>query len=122
MTLSRPQLKALRYVKGRMLYAESINNGDGNLRRSIMALFKNGLVDWDPIYTGRAVLTEAGESALKDITNRLPIVADYLRAKRRADAARSRKQHLKWKEEAVRIWASMTAAARRAAEAEEAKP
>lgn len=64
MTLSRQQLKALRYAAGRHLDAKSINEGDGNLRRSILSLFKIGLVAWDPIYNGRARVTEAGERAL----------------------------------------------------------
>lgn len=65
MTLSDPQLKALRYVAGRQLYAESINEGDGNLRRSILSLFKIGLLAWDPIYNGRATVTAAGQRALE---------------------------------------------------------
>lgn len=70
MTLSLQQLKALRYTAGRHVYAESINEGDGNLRRSILSLFKIGLLRWDPIYSGRATVTEAGQRVLivaKDI-------------------------------------------------------
>lgn len=64
MTLSRPQIDALRYVNGRQLYAETINEGDGNMRRSILSLFKLGLLGWDPIYLGRAMLTPAGGQAI----------------------------------------------------------
>jgi len=119
--LSRQQYKALRYVHGRMLFAADINSGNGNLRRTIMALFKKGLVAWDPIYTERAVLTAAGDQALSHIENRLPIVADYLRAKRRAKAARFPAQHAKWQQEASRLWCSMNEGMRRAAEAEDAR-
>ena len=64
MTLSRPQLDALRYVKGWMLFAEDINEGNGNMRRTILSLFKLGMLGWDPIYRGRTVLTELGEQKL----------------------------------------------------------
>ena len=64
MTLSRQQINALRYASGRSLYAKDINEGDGNLRRTLLSLFKIGLLDWDPLY-GRAVLTPIGKDALK---------------------------------------------------------
>jgi hypothetical protein len=63
-TLSPQQLKALHYASGRDLYAAAINEGNGNLRRSILSLFKLGLLGWDPIRHGRAVLTPAGKDAL----------------------------------------------------------
>jgi hypothetical protein len=63
-TLSRPQVNALRYVKGRQLYASDINEGNGNLRRTILWLLDRGLLGWDPIYQGRVVLTETGVQAL----------------------------------------------------------
>jgi hypothetical protein len=63
-TLSRQQFDALRYVSGRRLYAKDINEGNGNRRRSLLALFKIGLLDWDPIY-GSVVLTPVGKEALK---------------------------------------------------------
>jgi hypothetical protein len=63
-TLSRPQINALRYVRGRALYATDVNEGDGNVKRSILWLLDHGLLGWDPIYHGRVVLTEAGTQAL----------------------------------------------------------
>ncbi|HSX21538.1 MAG TPA: hypothetical protein VLE97_02035 [Gaiellaceae bacterium] len=66
--LSRPQFDALRYAKGRDLYAESVNSGDGNMRRSILSLIKHGLLGWDPtaFYRGRLVLTELGKQKLAE--------------------------------------------------------
>ncbi|HSX22443.1 MAG TPA: hypothetical protein VLE97_06660 [Gaiellaceae bacterium] len=64
MTLSKQQIDALRYASDRHLYAEAINEGNGNKRRSLLSLFKLGLLAWDPIYQGRAVLTPAGKQAL----------------------------------------------------------
>lgn len=64
--LSRPQLDALRYASGRQLYAADINSGNGNRRRSLLALLKLGLLDWDPIYHGRVVLTDRGKQQLSD--------------------------------------------------------
>ncbi len=64
--LSQPQFDALRYVKGRDLYAESINSGNGNMRRTILSLIKRGLLGWDPIYHGRVVLTELGKQKLAE--------------------------------------------------------
>ena len=64
--LSRPQLDALRYARGRQLYAESINVGNGNLRRTLLWLLKHELLDWDPIYHGRIILTERGTQQLVD--------------------------------------------------------
>lgn len=64
--LSRPQLDALRYAKGRQLYAADINGGNGNMRRTLLWLLKHGLLDWDPIYRGRIVLTELGKQKLAE--------------------------------------------------------
>ena len=64
MTLSPQQVKALRYASSRQLFADAINEGDGNLRRSLLSLFKLGLLAWDPIYQGRAAVTPAGTQAL----------------------------------------------------------
>ncbi|MCJ7437635.1 MAG: hypothetical protein MUP97_07745 [Acidimicrobiia bacterium] len=64
MTLSRPQLDALRYAKGHMIFAADINGGDGNRRRTLLSLLKIGMLDWDPICHGRLVLTAAGEEQL----------------------------------------------------------
>lgn len=66
MTLSQPQIDALRYVNGRQLYADDINNGNGNMRRTLLSLLKIGMLDWDPIYRGRVVLTDAGKQKLTD--------------------------------------------------------
>lgn len=75
MKLSRSQIDALRYAKGRQLYADAINGGNGNLRRTIQSLFKIGMLGWDPIYHGRAVLTAAGEEQIaKDRWNKRPDV------------------------------------------------
>ena len=64
--LSRPQHDALRYANGRQLYAADVNGGDGNRRRTLLSLLKCGLLDWDPIYHGRVVLTERGKQQLAD--------------------------------------------------------
>ena len=64
--LSQPQFDALRYAKGRQLYAKDINEGNGNLRRSLLWLLKHGLLAWDPIYQGRIVLTELGTQKLAE--------------------------------------------------------
>jgi hypothetical protein len=122
MKLSRPQVAALRYVRGRMLFASDVDAGNGNMRRSIMTLFKLGMLAWDPIYTTRIVLTKTGKEALEDIAVRLPVVAKYLRAKHHTEAARTIAQQLKWKAEAFRLFASMTATERQAAEAKETSP
>ena len=66
MKLSRPQLNALRYANGRQLYADTINDGDGNLRRSLLWLIKHGLLGWDPIYRGGVVLTDLGKQKLAE--------------------------------------------------------
>ena len=63
--LSRPQIDALRYAKGRMIYAADINGGNGNRRRTLLSLFKIGMLAWDPIYHARVVLTAAGEQQLQ---------------------------------------------------------
>ena len=63
--LSCPQINALRYVNARSLYAESLNNGNGNMKRTLLWLLKHGLLDWDPIYYGRVVLTDAGQKQLQ---------------------------------------------------------
>lgn len=62
MTLSRPQLYRLRCVKRRQLFAADINRG--NERRTYASLFKLGLIDWDPLHTGRLKLTALGENVL----------------------------------------------------------
>jgi hypothetical protein len=64
--LSRPQIDALRYASGRQLYADDINNGNGNMRRTLLSLLKIGMLAWDPIYQGRVVLTTAGKQKLAD--------------------------------------------------------
>ena len=77
MKLSRAQLDALRYAKGRLLYAADINGGNGNRRRTLLSLFKIGMLAWDPspIYHGRVVLTAAGEQQLQQ-------ARDHLRAEK----------------------------------------
>ena len=65
MKLSRAQLDALRYAKGRMIYAADINGGNGNRRRTLLSLLKIGMLGWDPIYHARVVLTAAGEQQLQ---------------------------------------------------------
>lgn len=64
--LSRPQIEALRYAKGRQLYAATINDGNGNLRRTLQWLIKHGLLGWDPTYHGRVVLTDLGTRKLEE--------------------------------------------------------
>jgi hypothetical protein len=64
--LSQPQIEALRYANGRQLYAADINGGNGNRRRTLLWLLKHGLLSWDPIYTGRVVLTELGRRKLAE--------------------------------------------------------
>jgi hypothetical protein len=64
--LSRPQIDALRYARSRQLYAADINDGDGNMRRTLLWLIKHGLLGWDPIYSGRVVLTKLGEQKLTE--------------------------------------------------------
>jgi hypothetical protein len=84
--LSRPQLDALRYAKGRMLFAKDINEGNGNRRRTLQWLIKHGMLDWDPLYHGRVVVTAAGEEQIakgreqlaKDRWNKRP---DFLKAR-----------------------------------------
>ena len=71
MKLSRAQLDALRYAKGRMLYAADINSGNGNRRRTLLSLLKIGMLAWDPIYHARIVLTPAGEQQLQQARDRL---------------------------------------------------
>lgn len=71
--LSRPQIDALRYAKRRQLYADDLNNGNGNMRRTFMSLLKLKMLDWDPLYHGRVVVTAAGlEQIAKDRWNKLP--------------------------------------------------
>ena len=41
--LSRPQIDALRYAKGRMIYAADIG-GNGNGRRTLLSLFRIGFL------------------------------------------------------------------------------
>lgn len=73
MTLSRPQIDALRYAKGRQLFAKDINEGNGNMRRTLLSLLKLGMLGWDPIYNGRVVVTAAGiEQIAKDRWKKLP--------------------------------------------------
>lgn len=64
--LSRPQFDALRYAKGRQLYAANINDGNGNMRRTLLWLLKHELLAWDPIFHGRVVLTKLGEQKLDE--------------------------------------------------------
>lgn len=64
--LSPPQFDALRYAKGRQLYAKDINEGNGNMRRTLLWLLKHELLTWDPIYQGRVVLTKLGEQKLDE--------------------------------------------------------
>lgn len=66
MRLSRPQIAALRYAKSRQLYAEDINEGNGNRRRTLLWLLDHELLTWDPIYYARAVLTNLGEKLLAE--------------------------------------------------------
>lgn len=67
MTLSRSQIDALRYAKGRQLFAADINEGNGNMRRTLLSLFKLGMLVWHPLYHGRVVVTAAGiEQLAKD--------------------------------------------------------
>lgn len=61
MTLSRPQLHALRQVRSRRLFAADVNRG--NARRTYATLFKLGLIDWDPICRD-VRLTASGEQTL----------------------------------------------------------
>jgi hypothetical protein len=68
--LSGPQLHALRYAKGRQLYAADVNAGNGNLRRTLLSLLKIGLLSWDPIYKGRLVITDLGEQKLQEAHQR----------------------------------------------------
>ncbi len=63
--LSRPQIEGLCYTRGRQLYAQDINEGDGNVRRTLLWLIKHGLLGWDPIYHGRVVVTAAGQEQLQ---------------------------------------------------------
>ena len=65
MTLSLPQIDALRYASKRQLYAADVNGGDGNRRRTFRSLFKLGMIDWDPICHGRVVVTAVGKSQLR---------------------------------------------------------
>ena len=66
MRLSQPQFKALRYAKGRQLYAEDVNEGNGNRKRTLLWLIDHGLLTWDPIYYARVVLTDLGEKLLAE--------------------------------------------------------
>lgn len=65
-TLSPPQFNALRYAKSRQLYAKDINEGNGNMRRTLLWLLKHEMLAWDPIYNGRVVLTRLGEQLLDE--------------------------------------------------------
>jgi hypothetical protein len=58
-TLSQPQIAALRYAKGRMLYARDLNNGNGNMRRTLLSLLKLKMLDWHSMM-GYLVVTPAG--------------------------------------------------------------
>ena len=64
MRLSRPQIDGLRYAKGRQLYAKDVNEGNGNMRRTLRSLIDLGLLAWGPAWHGCLVLTEAGKQAL----------------------------------------------------------
>ena len=70
MTLSRPQIGALRYVNARQLFAADVNAGDGNRRRTILWLIDRDLLGWDPIYRGRLVVTDAGAAQLQNDRDR----------------------------------------------------
>jgi hypothetical protein len=71
--LSRPQLDAIRYAKGRQLFAADVNEGNGNTRRTLLSLFKLGMLSWDPLLRGRVVVTAAGlEQLAKDRWKKLP--------------------------------------------------
>jgi hypothetical protein len=100
-TLSTQQLKALRYTAGRHLYAEILNEGNGNLRRSILSLFKIALLGWDPLYNGRVIVTEAGRRALavaQDIerANKAKIgVMDKTKRREFADQEQTAKKELR---------------------------
>lgn len=114
MKLTAPQIAALRYANSRQLWASTINDGNGNMRRSIQSLFKIGLIDWHPTFQN-VVLTKAGQAVL-DQTPRNPIVYDYLRAKRRCEETRSPQRRVKWSQEVLRIWKLMPAHARKEAD------
>ena len=62
--LSRAQVEGLRYARRGHLYARDINEGDGNVRRTLLWLIDRGFLTWDTIYHGRVVITELGEQAL----------------------------------------------------------
>jgi hypothetical protein len=64
--LSQAQFDALRYADGRQLYADSINNGNGNQRRTLLWLIDHGLLTWHPLYYGRVVLTDVGKQKLDE--------------------------------------------------------
>ena len=66
MKLSRPQLDALRYAKGRQLFAADINEGNGNRRRTLLSLLKLDMLAWDPIYRGGVVVTALGKQKLAE--------------------------------------------------------
>jgi hypothetical protein len=65
MRLSGPQLNRLRYARKRQLFTADINRG--NERRTYAALFKLGMLDWDPLLRGQVVLTAAGEQQLQEL-------------------------------------------------------
>jgi hypothetical protein len=62
--LSGPQLNRLRYARKRQLFTPDINRG--NERRTYATLFKLGMLDWDPLFHGRVVVTALGERQLKE--------------------------------------------------------
>ena len=62
--LSGPQLNRLRYAHNRQLFTADMNRG--NERRTYATLFKLGMLDWDPLFKGRVVVTALGTQRLKE--------------------------------------------------------
>jgi hypothetical protein len=62
--LSGPQLNRLRYAHNRQLFTSDMNRG--NERRTYATLFKLGMLDWDPLFKGRVVVTALGTQRLKE--------------------------------------------------------
>lgn len=86
MTLSLPQIEALRYASRRHLFAADVNGGDGNRRRTFRSLFKLKMIDWDPACHGRVILTTAGRSQLRRAHEKK--ITSELRAARAAGSAK----------------------------------
>ena len=96
MTLSVPQLRALKQVRSRRLFTADINSG--NERRTYASLFKLGLIDWDPIWQS-VVLTATGKETLQS--------ADKKRAEERSKLGRIGRPLLATNEEPVQRWNGM---------------